>query len=228
MYREILPDKKMSNFLEAIWFSKSDAGQSNILPDNYSDIIIDLNKSNKVKFVGNMTKNMTHFATDNELLLGLRFKPAYSSTFIKGSLAELTDQVIDLSTIVNHSFHEVSEIYQESGQIPMNLIYNKIIRICGDISIDPHIKQSVDIIENSFGEIKIKTLSETLGISQRTLEKKFKYFMGKSPKRFAQIERLNAIINNKASFSTLNYYDQSHMIKEFEMLTGTTFSKLSL
>ncbi len=226
MYKEIPPPKQMSSFLEAIWLSKGETDPSNILPDNCSDIIINLQSSKQVKFVGNMTKNLEHKPIENEILLGLRFKPAFSITFIDYNMPELTDQIVDLTEVSSYSFFGIADKYQETGEIPFSDIYDKLTEMISSFSLDSDMEEAIHTLKKTFGQIKIQELAKQIGISQRMLEKKFSRYVGKSPKRFAQIERINAIISGNVLFSDLNYYDQSHMSKEIKLLSGKPISDL--
>jgi AraC-like DNA-binding protein len=221
MYTEMAPDNSSSGWIEAIWFSKSDGQISDILPDNCSDIIIDLNRSGAVHFVGNMTRQMAHHPVDDEYLLGIRLKPACSAAFLRESAASLTDRKVELSAIVKHSFHETAEQYQETGTIPLESVIAHVASLCAGFRMDRHIAESIAILKKASGQIRIDELARDVGISRRMLEKKFRYYLGKSPKRFAQIERFNAVLSGRIDFQQSNYYDQSHMAREFKMLAGS-------
>jgi transcriptional regulator GlxA family with amidase domain len=66
-----------------------------------------------------------------------------------------------------------------------------------------------------------------LGLSKRTLERRFQIHIGTTPKKYARIVRLrNALFQRKqlsnwadVAYSS-GYYDQSHMINDFQELYG--------
>ena len=70
-------------------------------------------------------------------------------------------------------------------------------------------------------------LARTLGLSERTLERRFQIHIGTTPKKYARIVRLrNAVFQRKKLSNwadvayTAGYYDQSHMINDFQALYG--------
>ncbi len=226
MFTEYLPTADCSSFLENIWFSDNSSDSRIILPDNYSDIIIPLDSSDPVKYVGHMTSYLVHNPKSNEKLLGLRLKPGYSVAFIREEMSKLTDKVVELSAIQKHTFDKIKTEYIKYGKFPFEAISSNLFTCFDGFKQDPYISESIKLIKKTSGNIKIEILAEAVGISRRMLEKKFIKNLGKTPKRFAQIERLNAFIKNKDSLYVMNYYDQSHMIKEFKMLTGMLPSEI--
>ena len=206
--------------MENIWFFDNVAESSTILPDNYSDIIIPLNSPDPVKYVGHMTSYLIHNPVPNEVLLGIRFKPGYSIAIIREEMAQLTDKVIELSSIQKHSFDKIKVEYMKNEKIPFEDISKILFPFFDGFKQDPDISNSIALIKKTSGNITIGNLAEDVGISRRMLEKKYNRNLGKTPKRFAQIERFNILIENYDNLKTINYYDQSHMIKEFKMLSG--------
>ena len=93
-----------------------------------------------------------------------------------------------------------------------------------------------DIIETK-GQVKIETLAETLGLSRRQLERGFGQDIGFTPKLLSRLIRFEAATQELEKSATpdlaqiafeLGFYDQSHLIKEFQVfgqITPLAFSK---
>ena len=91
------------------------------------------------------------------------------------------------------------------------------------------LEDAIDLIKKYKGEIKIKDVFETLGVSKSLLEQRFSLAIGLTAKEFAKIEKLNHFISNYYKYKdSLNltqltfksgYYDQSHLIKDFRYYT---------
>ncbi|WP_407429762.1 DUF6597 domain-containing transcriptional factor [Arcticibacter sp.] len=87
------------------------------------------------------------------------------------------------------------------------------------------------------GTISLKSLQETIRIPQRSFERKFKQYIGISPKLFARICSFQASLRqlNSHQFNRLSeiayrhqYSDQSHFIRSFREFSGlspTTYYK---
>ncbi len=66
---------------------------------------------------------------------------------------------------------------------------------------------------------------QELFISESAFEKRFRRIAGTTPKKFAQIIRLQNIIGNLDKslwYDNDIFYDQAHFIKEFKAFTGVT------
>jgi AraC-like DNA-binding protein len=82
-------------------------------------------------------------------------------------------------------------------------------------------------LDRSNGNYPISKLARTLGLTERTLERRFQIHIGATPKKYARIVRLrNAVFQRKklANWADVayaaGYYDQSHMIHDFQELYG--------
>ncbi len=81
----------------------------------------------------------------------------------------------------------------------------------------------------SKGTISLKKLTESLSLSERTFERKFKEYVGLSPKLFSRICRFQTSLKqlkhynyNKLSDIAFEneYADQSHFIRSFKKFSG--------
>ncbi len=97
--------------------------------------------------------------------------------------------------------------------------------------VDRHVTSAIKLIQNQQRGIKVCNISRYLGIPERTLEWEFSNSIGLSPKEFIRVARFRRVLDNMTSGGAFNwseqtraleYYDQSHFIKEFK--TATTFS----
>jgi AraC-like DNA-binding protein len=84
-------------------------------------------------------------------------------------------------------------------------------------------------IIQSKGSVSLITLRETLQLSERSFERKFKQHVGIPPKLFSRIARFQASLNQlkRNQFDKLSdiafendYADQSHFIRSFKEFAG--------
>lgn len=94
---------------------------------------------------------------------------------------------------------------------------------------DPLIAEAIANIHAVNGNLKIKGLANSLYISQDAFEKRFRKLTGATPKQFAHIVKLNALIRQNPSDTSFmdivhenGYYDQPHFNKDFKVFTGQT------
>ena len=83
----------------------------------------------------------------------------------------------------------------------------------------------------SGGDVRILALANHAGLSVRQFERSFLQQVGIRPKLYARIARFEAALDSKARSSTkswtnvaheFGYYDQMHLIHDFQDLTGET------
>ena len=96
---------------------------------------------------------------------------------------------------------------------------------------DRLIEESLHIIHNHVGCVTVRYLLECLNISERQFEKRFTQTVGLTPqfyirvKRFAEAMRLMQTGRYQRLTDVahaLNYYDQSHFIKDIKAFSGAT------
>lgn len=76
---------------------------------------------------------------------------------------------------------------------------------------------------------RVSAVARALGLSERQLERRFLQRVGVTPKRFASLRRFERAVALARTSSSLTaaalaagYYDQSHFIREFRRLVGTS------
>jgi transcriptional regulator GlxA family with amidase domain len=90
-------------------------------------------------------------------------------------------------------------------------------------------------IVRSGGNASIPALATMTGLSMRQVERRSLHEVGTPPKLYARIARFEAALDTKARSTTkswtdvaheFGYYDQMHMIHDFEDFTGETPTKM--
>lgn len=95
-----------------------------------------------------------------------------------------------------------------------------------------------EMLDTNKTDQSITQLSYTTGRSRTTINKHFDQHICKTPSEFKKIIRFRAAIQSRLDYKnrvgmsyTMDYFDQSHMIRDFKKLTGFTpkvfFSKTS-
>lgn len=193
-----------------------------MLPDNGTDIIIPLAGAGEPLFVGPMTRSLLHRPAPKEILLGLRFLPGGSRPFLREEMDRLSDTILPLSALAPSPFAPLREEFARTRRIDRTLLAEALGSFRPDSAEDPLAAAAADLLVRSGGTLRIEELSRRLGVGRRTLERRFRRSLGKSPKRFARIERLNRFVRQGPRGEDAGFYDQSHLIREFKLLAGTT------
>jgi AraC-like DNA-binding protein len=94
---------------------------------------------------------------------------------------------------------------------------------------DPVIRRACEQLAASKGNCRIAELASGLGLTKRTLERRFVNHIGATPKKLARVIRLRHAIIERTRLPgwadvahATGYYDQSHMIHDFLELYGMT------
>ena len=155
--------------------------------------------------------------------------------FALRSLFNLDIQSLNEDCYVLTALERTTEQKLHSEKSPLNYISIITEFLSGKIRAITHkddlMKTSIQLILNSSGAISVKEITEKLNISERTLQRLFKFQAGISPGKFSKIIRFQASLEqlNKEEYLKLNqiayengFADQSHFIRMFKQYTGST------
>ena len=92
---------------------------------------------------------------------------------------------------------------------------------------DSVIQQACKVLDRTNGSCSIARLARSLGLTERTLQRRFQRHIGVTPKRYACIVRLRSAVLQRKDLPSwadvahaTGYYDQSHMINDFQEFYG--------
>ena len=167
-------------------------------------------------------------------LLSIRFKPFGLFPLVGMNMSELNDRCLSIGEVFGKPGLELEDklFTANSMEQRIQLIESFLLeRIARSEGVEPMLRRAVSQILISRGRLKIRDLVIDLGMSKSSLEKKFEEKVGITPKSLANIWRFNDTLLQKRqkpemSLTELafsgNYYDQSHLIKDFKRYTGNT------
>lgn len=144
---------------------------------------------------------------------------------------ELFNQSISLENIFDK--YKISDTEEKlalatTDKQRIHIVEQFLLSQLRDIKNDKLIIEAVKLIYQSKGTLKIRELNEKLYISQSPFEKRFRKFVGTTPKKFTSIVRFNSVLNDLTNIKSLtdicyenNFFDQAHFIKDFKQYTGS-------
>ena len=166
------------------------------------------------------------------------FKPGGLRPLVDIPVNELKDLPVDSRDVLRNYQSQVFEqltLHALHFDIPEFIKCLEGLLTHSLISIDTHpaIHGLYEKIKQQPGHSLIKTVAKELGYSERQLRNIIQSNIGHSPKMVQQIERfteslkLRKFTGNWASIAhSSGYYDQSHMISEYQKLTGSSPERL--
>lgn len=208
-----------------------------VVPDNTIDILFECNKEQPSAFVcGSVSRRMEHEFQNGKEYFGVRFVPGKVKGFLKVSSGELLDHCVDLKELAGteelpwriaqaENFQERMDIFQE-------YLYREdaCLKLEKSVLVDYMLKR----IHESSGEIQLGELALEMQYSIQYIRRCFAEYVGMSPKRFCRqlrfqhaLKQLNANKNSHISdiSQDTGYYDQAHMLKDFQTYMGVSPSR---
>lgn len=164
-------------------------------------------------------------------LTGISFYPHTVKTIFGIDCHLLTNEFPDIHSFVPKWLEErLLNTYIQSDRIKLigDFIYNLVLQ---NEKEDTIAAGAISALNNINNENAIRYLTQHYNISERQLERRFKQHIGFNPKHYLQILRFEKAIEyiNSNRFRKLsdiayelNYYDQTHFIKDFKEFSGYT------
>lgn len=185
---------------------------------------------------GQKTKAKIYSTNKVEKKIVIRFKKNSAALFVKEPIDQLTNLNTSLFDIF--SINEVNNLYEKIISIKkikdsVENINEFLIKRLDSDKTDYLIIDSIGKMERANRKIHINDIASYYSMSIRQFQRRFKKFIGITPKQFLNNINVQNLIRNYTSGNTLNdsihnagYYDNSHALKLFKSVTGLNLSKL--
>lgn len=247
-YREFKPTPILSPFVECIWVLEDNHAVTQverIVPDGKPELIIHYkecthefnvktgqwSRQGRILFAGHRKGHLLLRVGLQSGMLGVRFHPAGAAQFLKVSMSNTTDLVVDLldwnPKCVAALENQVMEASGERDRlrIVVSFLEKKLLSSRPDLIIS----EIANFIHRSGGNIDYKDLVSKFDIGERQVERRFACAVGIGPKQLARTIRFQRVLKEKEKSPSIaltdiamnhGYYDQSHFSREFKGFTG--------
>jgi len=248
-YRQIAPPEPLKSHIQYFWTLESDLFDLSVkkfgpLADGCPGIIVQRKETGvyydetqkmlpQLFLYGQTVKRKALFFQGRFETLGICFYPHALKSLFGLDAHELTDSCLDLNLLTARKKDHLEELLLSSSapgrQIELLSSYLSAHARSQQGRIDSGIHAVLFEIVRSKGNLSLPGLQDRLGLSERTLERKFQQQVGISPKLFARISRFQASLqqlrtNRNAKLSDIaydnGYADQSYFIRSFKEFTG--------
>jgi hypothetical protein len=160
------------------------------------------------------------------------FKPTGYSRLFNFPAAELTNRNFDAALIPA----KLGQIRSRLGECQtfadrVCLIESFLVSLATNLSRKDPMAVVAEHIFKCNGAVRISELASSSGLSLRQFERNFVRGMGLTPKLFARVARFQTALDVKIACPSrswadiahnLCYFDQMHMVRDFELLGGAT------
>lgn len=233
MYHEISPGKQFEYSVECFWSSQSTGESSSgyrVLPDGCADLIFDLTPGREGAYwVGTMTKALVVEGRGPQNLFGIRFHPGGAKGLLGIPLNQLTDERIsfqEVTPFVEPVLHEILD-----GNLPPEKAVQHWLGRSVRQDARLHLVQDIfQRIKESPGNARVGEIADSLGLSRQYLNRVMQDCVGVDLKTFSRVLRMRTCVESLRGSATeidwsdvaadFGFYDQSHLIHEFNSLVG--------
>lgn len=241
------PCPSLAAYVDAYWdyenLTGETSGRLSILPDTatylcflYQDPLLTAHRARTYRtrsgLAGFQSFRSDLSGTGTISGVSARLTPWGLNVFRRGVLKDCADKRVDCRDVFPSS--SVERIEDDLARIAtaeqrVAYIERYLLSIFDPQHEDRLVRRACEQLIASGGNCRVAALASELGLSKRTLERRFVDHIGATPKKVSRVVRLRRAILCKARVPgwaevahTAGYYDQSHMIHDFLELYGMT------
>ena len=237
--------RKLIKYYWIIGTNKEVSINNKLFPSNNVDFIINLSSPIRYVDFGKTTsfdrfhfsgiRNSCQIIQQTGILdvLGISFFPTGAYPFLKVPLSEFSNRTIFLDDIFNGFDSKFESLRDSNSDFDRINKLERVLLQLIDLRLLPREEHNKMICRayRPNSKIKVKEFCHQIGVNQKTFERSFKEKVGINPKSFIKLTRfqiaLNQLIDRKYKNLTslshsLDYFDQTHFIKDFKSFMGIT------
>ena len=253
-FQRVEPAEALKHFIHGYWQVKSDDQPEllDLVPDGYPEIAFSIQKRVTVKpgglescqmpnagVVGQLTHRFITLIPADTNLLFVKMYPWTPYLLFDEPIWHLNDKVTDLECLTkDREFRQMARDVRTLASIgeAAPLLDGFFLKKLALQKLEtPFLIFAIQQIFKSNGTTNIDSLRQNIQASRRYVEKLFKKNIGLTPKRYARLIRVKkaSIILQQPFYNKhissvaaeLEYYDQSHFLKDFKTVVGRTPSQ---
>ncbi len=239
------PSRLLAPYVEAFWDYEDLTGDADsalsILPDTATYLCFlygDMLQTTHKHAIYSTRSGLAGFQSYRSDLGGVgkisgvsaRLTPWGLNVFRKGIAKHCAERRVDCRDIFpGHAVEQIEEglSLKNTAEERVQYLEAFLLTILNRDNEDLLVQKACTELVASSGNYPIRVLARNLGLSERTLERRFNDHVGATPKKFARVVRLRSALFQRKTLPTwadvahaAGYYDQSHMIHDFQELYG--------
>ena len=246
-YREFAPGEDASRIVECYWLLEgaTPGAVQRVVPDGRPELILHLGQpfesfqnghwhaQPQCFLAGQLTGPLLLRAAGDTRVLGVRFRPGGASQLLAVPAQELTGRMLPagdlglkhLARLADRAPIGAPTVREGLSSISLFPAIERAILQREQGGADALVDQAVCLLDAS---PDVGVAATRLGLSPRQLERRFKTRVGMSPKHFARIRRFQSVFHAMEGAGTgwvdaaiaCGYYDQAHLIRDFQDFAG--------
>ncbi len=234
-YQELPADAGLADFVQCMWQANGKAHAPidgyTIIPDGCVDVVYELDdRQARCLAFGTTTSPAQFRPRRGATYLGIRFRPGMSRYFLDIPATELLDHTESLRsflTLDNEEISRLSNLSSRAARVNLALRAHLAHSPIGLSQLDDALRTA----HQQLCCLRVEEWASACGWSTRQLERYILASTGLPPKRLLRILRVQAalpLLRHAKHLPpadvalSLGYHDQSHMNRDFALLTGQT------
>lgn len=248
-YREFPPPPSLKSIVRCVWTFSADFGRDHnderIAPDGFPELIFhfgtpyrELDAAGrwraqpKALLAGNLTQPLLLRSIGRVGVLGIRLWPHGVGRFVDGHVVETLNVRMALGGGQRNRIDAIlRKLNGASGKDALCAAAVDLVELLSrkEFLDDKTADAAVREIVAARGQGQVEHWADTVGLSQRQLERRMIAATGMSPKLFASIIRFRSVFDElqagkpsawlKAAVDS-GYFDQAHMVRAFNRFAG--------
>ena len=242
----LLPDERLAASVEFLWCVEGGNPHevARILPRGNAHLMFNLGAPQRLLeptgavvfrhawFSGQQQRFLDVEGTGENAIVGVRFRAPGAWRILGIAQHELAGRVIDLDALLGDAIHALRQRLLDcddpGGRLA--LLENWLLARMRDRGNSHYaVRWALRRLEETHGGIDVAGLARELGFSRRHLAQLFQREAGLSPKALARVLRFSHTLDCVRGAATprwdrvaldCGYYDQSHMIRDFQAFSG--------
>lgn len=245
LYREIEPTAGLRGHVNCIWIldhaPEPEPVPEKILPDGRAELIFNLGApyrrvdedgahgQPRSFAVGQIRRYLEVIPTGHVSMIGVRFQPTALHRLTGNSMSELTDRSVPIEDLGVPELVELEARLHDAPdwQTRVRLVEEHLLRLVPRSVC--HMSEALNLIRRTHGRLDLGRVSKQIGVSARTLDRRFSAEVGLTPKLFSRQVRLQRVFellsrSPRPSWSEValasGCFDQAHLNREFQAFAG--------
>lgn len=244
-----LPSTALAPFVQALHYHEGGHGYTPelLLPTGCMHLVVNLSQDETLWYGGDGFTHTHRRAgtvvagahlgpvctglTRQPAMIAVLFRPGGAYPFFATPASALDEPFVELETLWGRAGAILRERLLEAStpQAAMDMLESVLLaRAVRALEPDRGVAAAVTALGRGAA---VTEVAERLGLSERTLQRRFAERVGLPPKRFARVRRLHRLLASiprgcavdwAGAALEYGYYDQAHLINEFRSLTGMT------
>lgn len=252
LYLSYRPNPPLNEFVDHFWLIQGGQTPrlEKILPCGATELVVNL-KNNAIDihyhdhpeeyrrfsgavFSGTYSRSFICNALQHEAIMGVHFKPGGAFPFLNTNASDLANTHASLADLWGSAGHELRERLCAAAKPQQRfLIMEKVLRnrLHGATTRQVQMKIALNMFARGGNGVLVRDIARELGLAQRQFIQLFSEHVGLTPKVFCRILRFQRarVLAEKLETPhwaelalSCGYFDQSHLINDFQEFSGST------